>query len=119
MATSSGSVSVAVRFRPAEHGDDVDEWVAQEGVIYATRSEFANSVFAFDQVFPREASNAFVYREVVQPMISSVVAGYDVLIFVYGASYSGKSHTMMGNDLDAGLLERSMNGIFEEIKHVC
>ena len=116
MAFSSETVSVAVRVRPTEPGNNAKEWLVQAGVIYATRA--AHNVFAFDQVFPSEASNADVYEKAVQPMISSVVAGSDVVIFAYGATSSGKSHTMMGNNLDSGIIERSITGILDEIKHV-
>ena len=116
MSFSSGNVSVAVRVRPTEPGNDAEEWIVQEGVIYAT--QFAQNVFAFDQVFPSEASNADVYEEAVQPMTTSVVAGSDLMIFAYGATSSGKSHTMMGNNLDPGIIERFITGIFDEIKHV-
>lgn len=52
--------------------------------------------FAFDHVWPPEASQADVFAD-VEPMIASVADGFNVCIFAYGQTGSGKTYTMVGN----------------------
>ena len=40
-------------------------------------------------------------------------------IFAYGQSGSGKTYTISGNKMQAGILELAMNSIFRYIEQVC
>ena len=41
--------------------------------------------------------------------------GYNGTIFCYGQTNSGKTHTMLGNSLDPGILTCSIGDIFSNI----
>ena len=118
MTSSSDSISVAVRVRPAKHETDVDEWMVQDQVIYAAQPDCQHNVFAFDHILSQEKTNADVYEQVVQPIITSVMAGYHGTVFAYGQKSSGNTHTMMGHDQDPGVIKRAIAQIFEEIHRV-
>ena len=118
MTSSSDSISVAVRVRPAKHGRDVDEWIVQDEVIYGARPDRQHNVFSFDHILSQEKTNADVYEQVVQPIITSVMAGYHGTVLAYGQTASGKTHTMMGNDQEPGVIKRAIAQIFEEIHKV-
>ncbi|XP_068088162.1 kinesin-like protein KIF26B isoform X2 [Hyperolius riggenbachi] len=55
-------------------------------------------MFAFDAVFPQDASQAEVCAGTVAEVIQSVVNGADGCVFCFGHSKLGKSYTMMGRD---------------------
>ena len=48
----------------------------------------------------------------MQVMIPGVLRGLNATIFAYGATGSGKTHSMVGTPTDPGLMVLSMNDIF-------
>jgi kinesin family member C2/C3 len=74
------------------------------------------SIFAFDKVFAEGATQEHVYIE-TQPLIRSVVDGYNVCIFAYGQTGSGKTHTMSGTRVDMasgrGINYRALDDLFD------
>lgn len=48
----------------------------------------------------------------MQGLISGVLRGLNATVFAYGATGSGKTHTMVGVPEDPGLMILSMNDIF-------
>ncbi|XP_022661942.1 uncharacterized protein LOC111250659 isoform X2 [Varroa destructor] len=113
--STSDSISVAVRVRPAKSVSDPVEWIVQDNVIYGAQPENQHNVFAFDHIFSQETTNTNVYEKVVGPIIESVLDGYHGTVFAYGQTSSGKTHTMMGNDADPGIIKRAIAYIFERI----
>lgn len=71
-----------------------------------------------DHIFSQETTNTNVYEKVVGPIIESVLDGYHGTVFAYGQTSSGKTHTMMGNDADPGIIKRAIAYIFERIHKV-
>ncbi len=55
-----------------------------------------SSKFSFDRVFPLTGTQIDTYLAVAQPMVDSILAGFNCTIFAYGQTGSGKTHTMMG-----------------------
>lgn len=51
--------------------------------------------FYFDRVFGAASSQADVF-EPAAPFVTSVADGYNVCVFAYGPTGSGKTHTMVG-----------------------
>ncbi|XP_020238383.1 kinesin-like protein KIN-14F [Cajanus cajan] len=58
----------------------------------------ARRVFSFNKVFGTSATQEQIYAD-TQPMVRSVLDGYNVCIFAYGQTGSGKTYTMSGPDL--------------------
>ena len=67
--------------------------------------------FAFDAAFG-PGTQAQLYQE-VEPVVTSVLDGYNVCIFAYGQTGSGKTHTMEGPPSDPGINARTLAGLFE------
>ncbi|XP_030052321.1 kinesin-like protein KIF26B [Microcaecilia unicolor] len=61
-------------------------------------SQVPPKMFAFDAVFPQDASQAEVCAGTVAEVIQSVVNGADGCVFCFGHARLGKSYTMMGKD---------------------
>lgn len=53
--------------------------------------------YVFDRVFAPHVKQVDVYKAVVYPLISEVLAGYNCTVFAYGQTGSGKTHTMVGD----------------------
>ncbi|XP_052240314.1 kinesin-like protein KIF25 isoform X5 [Dreissena polymorpha] len=55
-----------------------------------------NKVFEYERVYSPDESQEFVFDE-VQPMMTSLLDGYNICIMAYGQTGSGKTHTMLGS----------------------
>ncbi|KAJ0980613.1 hypothetical protein J5N97_008868 [Dioscorea zingiberensis] len=71
--------------------------------------------FNFNKVFGPIASQEEVFAD-TQPLIRSVLDGYNVCIFAYGQTGSGKTYTMSGpkelNEQSLGVNYRALNDLF-------
>mmetsp|Transcript_67162 Transcript_67162/g.160536 ORF Transcript_67162/g.160536 Transcript_67162/m.160536 type:complete len:820 (+) Transcript_67162:147-2606(+) len=67
--------------------------------------------FSYDAVFDPSIGQAQVFEE-TQPLIVSVLDGYNVCIFAYGQTGSGKTHTMQGYGEDRGVNTRALEELF-------
>ena len=71
--------------------------------------------YVFDAAFDGDASNETVYRETVAPLVRGVLRGINATVFAYGATGSGKTHTMVGDHVDPGLMVLSLRDAFRMI----
>lgn len=73
------------------------------------------SDFAFDSVFPADATQNQVYRHGARAILTKVLEGYNGCIFAYGQTGSGKTHTMEGTREDPGVIPRLCEDVFSTI----
>lgn len=83
--------------------------------------------FEFSQVLGPESTQEEVYSAVAEPLVSGLFpssnddtgVGESALLFAYGATSSGKTHTMMGDakqkDME-GIIPRAIQNIFLQMK---
>ncbi|GAA0141034.1 microtubule binding motor protein [Lithospermum erythrorhizon] len=75
----------------------------------------SRKTFTFNKVFGSSATQEEVFSD-TQPLIRSVLDGYNVCIFAYGQTGSGKTYTMSGpNDItdeSAGVNYRALGDLF-------
>ncbi len=74
----------------------------------------AKREYAFDAVFPAEASQTTVFED-TRHLVQSAVDGYNVCIFAYGQTGSGKTFTIYGSEGDPGLTPRGVSELFHII----
>ena len=68
----------------------------------------ARKEFELDRVFGPHCSQGVVFHE-IQPLMQSVLDGYNVALLAYGQSGSGKTHTMVRKeerDIDREEMQR-------------
>ncbi|KAI3427016.1 hypothetical protein D9Q98_006959 [Chlorella vulgaris] len=115
-----GSIRVFCRVRPrGATGDGSANMVEldDEGalnVFSQKHNKWHN--YKFDRAFGEDSTQNDVYAE-TQPLIRSVLDGYNVCIFAYGQTGSGKTHTMSGTDIgeyaNRGINYRALDDLFQ------
>ncbi|CAA7408126.1 unnamed protein product [Spirodela intermedia] len=116
-----GSIRVYCRIRPGfdSEVESSIEFTGDDGslrIADPSKPKDPQKIFQFNKVFPGTATQEEVYRD-TQPLIRSVMDGYNVCIFAYGQTGSGKTHTMFGRSdacgADLGINYRALNDLFE------
>lgn len=79
---------------------------------YRTRHR-APERYRFTKVFEDTTSQESFFNETALDLVKDVLDGDNALIFAYGVTNSGKTHTVMGKETDAGILPRSLNMIIK------
>ena len=54
-----------------------------------------------------------IFENEVQPVLHRVLEGHKACVLAYGASGSGKTHTLIGSDKDPGIIPRTVATLFE------
>ena len=77
--------------------------------------------FAYDCVYGPNTGQEEVYLSSLEPLLTTLLDGYNVSVILYGASGTGKTHTMMGpgpglgpvlEEESFGLIHRSVRSLF-------
>ena len=71
--------------------------------------------YFFTKVFNPRASQLDVFDTVCAPQVRKALQGENALVFVYGVTNSGKTHTMEGTASDPGIFPRSMDFLFSHL----
>ncbi|XP_036327886.1 kinesin-like protein Klp68D [Rhagoletis pomonella] len=121
-------VQVVVRCRPIsnrEQTEGSEEVVAvypNRGVVEIMNLIEANKeqtkMFTYDAAYDASASQINLYNEVVFPLVSSVLEGFNGCIFAYGQTGTGKTFTMegvRGHDELKGIIPRTFEQIWLHI----
>lgn len=69
----------------------------------------------FKKLYDEKTTQKVLFDSVALPLVDDLVHGKNGLIFAYGITGSGKTHTMTGTPSDSGLLPRCLDVIFNSI----
>ncbi|KAJ2496335.1 hypothetical protein GGH96_005903 [Coemansia sp. RSA 1972] len=72
--------------------------------------------YLFAGVLPTLAKQPRVFEVCAMPVVRDLFAGFNTLLFTYGITNSGKTHTVQGQGVNAGLLPRSIKAILEAME---
>ncbi|KAL1219870.1 Kinesin-like protein KIN-14Q [Cardamine amara subsp. amara] len=117
-----GNIRVFCRCRPLNF-EEIEAGVstginvesAKSGEVIVMSNGFPKKSFKFDSVFGPNASQADVFEDTA-PFATSVIDGYNVCIFAYGQTGTGKTFTMEGTQHDRGVNYRTLENLFQIIK---
>ncbi|KAL3621707.1 Kinesin-like protein KIN-14B [Castilleja foliolosa] len=117
LLTAKGNVKVFCRARPLfeDEGSNIVELPDDYTVRINTGDDNLSNPkkdFEFDRVYGPHIGQANLFAD-VQPFVQSAFDGYNVSIFAYGQTCSGKTHTMVGSSHDRGLYARSFEELFD------
>ena len=73
---------------------------------------------SFKHVFDTTAGQGAVFDRVGMPLVTDLLQGKNGLLFTYGVTGSGKTHTMQGSGQDGGTLPRAIDVIFNSIEEL-
>lgn len=80
------------------------------------RQTITNELYTFDQIYNEHMSTPEIFEGQFKNMILQALNGYNVTIFAYGQTSSGKTHTMIGEETELGIIALSAQEIFRKIK---
>lgn len=118
-----GNIRVYCRIRPFLKGQSKKhttiEYIGENGELVLAnplkQGKESHRLFKFNKVFGPAATQEEVFLD-TQPLIRSVLDGYNVCIFAYGQTGSGKTYTMTGPNVssqeDWGVNYRALNDLF-------
>ncbi|KAA8542705.1 hypothetical protein F0562_023796 [Nyssa sinensis] len=118
-----GNIRVYCRIRPFLPGQkgkqSIIEDIGENGELVVAnpskQGKDGHRLFKFNKVYSPAATQAEVFLD-TQPLIRSVLDGYNVCIFAYGQTGSGKTYTMTGPDgaseEEWGVNYRALNDLF-------
>eukprot|EP00996_Jenningsia_fusiforme_P003646 NODE_443_length_2245_cov_52.212659_g409_i0.p1 GENE.NODE_443_length_2245_cov_52.212659_g409_i0~~NODE_443_length_2245_cov_52.212659_g409_i0.p1 ORF type:complete len:669 (+),score=99.55 NODE_443_length_2245_cov_52.212659_g409_i0:161-2167(+) len=91
------------------HGSDVSGGTGHQGKYY------------FDRIFDADTPQSQLFATTTLPLVAGLFEGVNALIFAYGVTNAGKTHTVHGatdqSDADSeGLLPRSVRALFQFIE---
>ena len=140
MSKKSENVRVAVRCRPLNSGEtsrgdsSIVSVVSRQSSITVDRPNTANDgdnntgmsssttppsrTFTFDYTYGADCTQQSIFEQTAQPIIDSVLEGYNGTIFCYGQTGTGKTHTMEGvvdDESLRGIMPNSFHYIFDTI----
>ncbi|XP_059443543.1 kinesin-like protein KIN-14F [Corylus avellana] len=119
-----GTIRVYCRVRPflpgQSNGHSTVDHIGENGniMIYNPfkQGKDARRVFAFNKVYGTNVTQEQIYAD-TQPLIRSVLDGFNGCIFAYGQTGSGKTYTMSGPDLTSeetwGVNYRALRDLFQ------
>lgn len=120
------NLNVAIRVRPLiEKETKKNEFeiiTVQDQVIFAedpVDKKYENKIkldvyhrsrekqYKFDNVYTTHSINQ-IFEETVEQLITQNFKGYNGCVFAYGATGTGKTHTMLGDSEHQGLIKLSL-----------
>ncbi|KAL5716224.1 hypothetical protein ACHQM5_017945 [Ranunculus cassubicifolius] len=116
-----GNIRVFCRCRPLNK-DEVDGGSsmtldfesAKDGELAVKANGTSKKVFKFDSVFGPQADQVDVFEDTA-PFATSVLDGFNVCIFAYGQTGTGKTFTMEGTEDARGVNYRTLEELFRVI----
>lgn len=114
-----GNIRVYCRVRPlsseeSSNGDTIALKYPEDDQIHLNHNG-QKKAFEFERVFNQNHTQEDVFRD-TQPLVTSVLDGFNVCIFAYGQTGSGKTYTMEGPRENPGVNSRALSELFKIVE---
>ncbi|XP_059471774.1 kinesin-like protein KIF14 [Neocloeon triangulifer] len=120
------NVTVAVRVRPLnskERTEGSTIKTGQDGLVTIDGADGSSLSFQYEHCFGPDSTQMEVFRDLVHPLLTKALEGYNACLFSYGQTGSGKTYSMMGAEVvsgckvsrEAGIIPRFGFSLFEKI----
>ncbi|KAI0018205.1 kinesin-domain-containing protein [Xylariomycetidae sp. FL0641] len=88
--------------------------------IPSPKNEAEEFSFTFNSVYDQPTTQEELFTAEINPHLKSLFQGFDVTIFAYGVTGTGKTHTMRGGLKldDRGVIPRLLSGVFRRAKKI-
>ncbi|KAL0692381.1 hypothetical protein Bca4012_059561 [Brassica carinata] len=113
-----GNIRVFCRCRPLNQADLANGYASvvefdasHENELQLLSTDSSKKHFKFDHVFKPEDGQETVFAQ-TKPIVTSVLDGYNVCIFAYGQTGTGKTFTMEGTPENRGVNYRTLEELF-------
>lgn len=118
-------VEVFCRLRPlltSDAGDRCLEQISETTVkltapvgSQGSRNHAVSMFYTFNSIFDEQSTQKSVFDKLALPMVHDLILGKNGLLFAYGVTCSGKTHTMIGETDNPGILPRCLDVVFNSI----
>ncbi|XP_057783910.1 kinesin-like protein KIN-14R [Salvia miltiorrhiza] len=116
---TKGNIRVFCRCRPLSKSEVIagcasvmDFDAAKDGDLGIVVNGSTKKIFKFDRVYTPKDDQVDVFADAA-PMVVSVLDGYNVCIFAYGQTGTGKTFTMEGTEANRGVNYRTLEELFK------
>ncbi|CAH9100185.1 unnamed protein product [Cuscuta europaea] len=117
-----GNIRVFCRCRPLSAEEiamgasvAIDFEASRDGELTVKSNGLSKKTYKFDAVFTPQAEQVEVFKDTA-PFAASVLDGYNVCIFAYGQTGTGKTFTMEGTKEARGVNYRTLEELFHIIE---
>ncbi|KAJ4881983.1 P-loop containing nucleoside triphosphate hydrolases superfamily protein [Raphanus sativus] len=110
-----GNIRVFCRVKPLDSKKSRAPVSSDARNIIIKLTESKRKTYNFDRVFQPDSSQDDVFLE-IEPVIKSVIDGYNACIFAYGQTGTGKTFTMEGLPESPGIVPRAIKGLFKQVE---
>jgi kinesin family protein 23 len=81
----------------------------------ASKGTYKESCFKFEHIFSSQSSQNEVFDHVAYPLVENLLKGKNGVLFTYGVTGSGKTHTLSGSHDNPGVIPKCIYSIFNSI----
>ncbi|CAH8306220.1 unnamed protein product [Eruca vesicaria subsp. sativa] len=110
-----GNIRVFCRVKPLDSKNMRAPVASDTRNVILKLTESKRKTYNFDRVFQPDSSQDDVFLE-IEPVIKSVIDGYNACIFAYGQTGTGKTFTMEGLPASPGVVPRAIKGLFKQVE---
>lgn len=114
---SPARVRVAVRLRPYMEQQEEKACVrgldSQSLEIVNWRNQLETMQYQFDAFYGDKATQREIYTGSVCPILPHLLVGQNASVFAYGPTGAGKTHTMLGNPNQPGIIPRAVRDLLQ------
>ena len=105
------NIRAIIRIRPTRLTQDATDESAKPGLVKQNSKtvfvEPKSKKYGFEHVFDYSDTSSTLFDASIKDVVIKSLEGYNVCIFAYGQTSSGKTYTMKGTQTDPGVIPRS------------